>query len=176
MSTKKSNDEKKNEYNSKTDSLRKELKKLKDETKKLNQELKEKDDKLLRSYADLQNYQKRTNKEFQFRENITRKKYLSELIELFEILKKAFDDKDPKDGIKLMLTNLEKFFEKEQIKYIDCVGKTFDHNIHHAVTTIEKNDCEDGTVVEEVKKGYLLDNELLRPSQVIVAKKNKINE
>jgi len=177
MSTiKKSNDEKKNEYNSKTDSLRKELKKLKDETKKLNQELKEKDDKLLRSYADLQNYQKRTDKEFQFRENITRKKYLSELIELFEILKKAFDDKDPKDGIKLMLTNLEKFFEKEQIKYIDCVGKTFDHNIHHAVTTIEKNDCEDGTVVEEVKKGYLLDNELLRPSQVIVAKKNKINE
>jgi len=176
MSIKKSNDEKKNEYNSKTDSLRKELKKLKDETKKLNQELKEKDDKLLRSYADLQNYQKRTDKEFQFRENITRKKYLSELIELFEILKKAFDDKDPKDGIKLMLTNLEKFFEKEQIKYIDCVGKTFDHNIHHAVTTIEKNDCEDGTVVEEVKKGYLLDNELLRPSQVIVAKKNKINE
>ncbi len=176
MSTKKSNDKKKNEYNSKTDSLRKELKKLKDETKKLNQELKEKDNKLLRSYADLQNYQKRTDKEFQFRENITRKKYLSELIELFEILKKAFDDKDPKDGIKLMLTNLEKFFEKEQIKYIDCVGKTFDHNIHHAVTTIEKNDCEDGTVVEEVKKGYLLDNELLRPSQVIVAKKNKINE
>jgi len=176
MSTKKSNDGRKNKYDKKTDSLRKELKKLKDETKKLNQELKEKDDKLLRSYADLQNYQKRTNKEFQFRENITRKKYLSELIELFEILKKAFDDKDPKDGIKLMLTNLEKFFEKEQIKYIDCVGKTFDHNIHHAVTTIEKNDCEDGTVVEEVKKGYLLDNELLRPSQVIVAKKNKINE
>jgi len=55
------------------------------------------------------------------------------------------------------------------------VGKTFDHNIHHAVTTIEKNDCEDGTVVEEVKKGYLLDDELLRPSQVIVAK-NKVNE
>jgi len=175
MSTKKSNDEKKNEYNRKTDSLRKELNKLKDETKKLNQELKEKDDKLLRSYANLQNYQKRTEKEFQFRENKTRKKYLSELIELFEILKKAFEDKDPKDGIKLMLNNLEKFFEKEQIKYIDCVGKTFDHNIHHAVTTIEKNDCEDGTVVEEVKKGYLLDDELLRPSQVIVAK-NKVNE
>jgi len=175
MSTKKSNDEKKNEYNRKTDSLRKELKKLKDETKKLNQELKEKDGKLLRSYADLQNYQKRIQKEFQFRENKTRKKYLSELIELFEILKKAFEDKDPKEGIKLMLTNLEKFFEKEQIKYIDCVGKTFDHNIHHAVTTIEKNDCEDGTVVEEIKKGYLLDDELLRPSQVIVAK-NKVNE
>ena len=173
MSTKKSNGEKKNEYSRKTDSLRKELNKLKDETKKLNQELKEKDDKLLRSYANLQNYQKRTEKEFQFRENKTRKKYLSELIELFEILKKAFEDKDPKDGIKLMLNNLEKFFEKEQIKYIDCVGKTFDHNIHHAVTTIEKNDCEDGTIVEEVKKGYLIYDKLLRPSQVIVAK-NKV--
>ena len=72
-----------------------------------------------------------------------------------------------------MLNNLENFFEKEQIKYINCVGKTFDHNIHHAVITIEKNDCEDGTIVEEVKKGYLIDDKLLRPSQVIVAKKNE---
>lgn len=173
MSTKKPNDERKNKCDKKTDSLRKELNKLKDEINKLKQEAKEKDDKLLRSYADLQNYQKRTEKESQYRENETRKIYLSELIELKELLKKAYEDKSPKDGIKLMLNNMENFFEKEQIKYIDCVGKIFDHNIHHAVTTIEKNDCKDGTIVEEVKKGYLIDDKLLRPSQVIVAK-NKI--
>ena len=173
MSTKKPNDERKNKCDKKTDSLRKELNKLKDEINKLKREAKEKDDKLLRSYADLQNYQKRTEKESQYKENETKKKYLSELIELKELLKKAYEDKDPRVGLQLMLNNLENFFEKEQIKYIDCVGKIFDHNIHHAVTTIEKNDCKDGTIVEEVKKGYLIDDKLLRPSQVIVAK-NKI--
>ena len=175
MSTKKSNDVRKNKYDKKTDSLKQELNNLKDEINKLKQEAKEKDDKLLRSYANLQNYQKRTEKESQGKENETKKKYLSELIELKELLKKAYEDKDPRTGLKLMLKNLENFFEKEQIKYIDCVGKTFDHNIHHAVTTIEKNDCEDGTIVEEIKKGYLIDDKLLRPSQVIVAK-NKVNE
>ncbi len=173
MPTKKPNDERKNKCDKKTDSSRKELNKLKDEINKLKREAKEKDDKLLRSYADLQNYQKRTEKESQYKENETKKKYLSELIELKEILKKAYEDKDPRAGLQLMLNNLENFFEKEQIKYIDCVGKIFDHNIHHAVTTIEKNDCEDGTIVEEVKKGYLIDDKLLRPSQVIVAKKIK---
>ena len=170
MPTKKLNGEKKNKCDKKTDSLRKELNKKKDEINKLKQEAKEKDDKLLRSYADLQNYQKRIEKESKYKENETKKKYLSELLELKELLKKAYKDKDPRAGLKLMLNNLENFLKKEQIKYIDCVGKTFDHNIHHAVTTIEKNDCEDGTIVEEVKKGYLIDKKLLRPSQVIVAK------
>ena len=173
MSTKKSNDERNNKCDKKTDSLGKELNKLKSEIKKLKREAKEKDNKLLRSYADLQNYQKRTEKESQYKENETKKKYLSELIELKELLKKAYEDKDPRAGLQLILNNLENFFEKEQIKYIDCVGKTFDHKIHHAVTTIEKNDCEDGTIVEEIKKGYLMYNKLLRPSQVIVAKKVK---
>jgi len=171
MSTKKSNDERNNKCDKKTDSLGKELNKLKSEIKKLKQEVKEKDNKLLRSYANLQNYQKTTEKKSQYMENETKKKYLSELIELKELLKKAYEDKDPRAGLKLMLNNLENFFEKEQIKYIDCVGKIFDHNIHHAVTAIEKNDCEDGTILEEIKKGYFIDDKLLRPSQVIVAKK-----
>jgi len=173
MSTKNPNDERKNKCDKKTNSLDKELNKLKKEINKLKQEAKDKDNKLLRSYADLQNYKKRTEKESQYMENETKKKYLSELIELKELLKKAYEDKDPRAGLQIMLNNLDNFFEKEQIKCIDCVGKTFDHNIHHAVTTIEKKDCEDGIIVEEVKKGYLVDNKLLRPSQVIVAKKMK---
>ena len=72
-----------------------------------------------------------------------------------------------------MISNIEKLFEKEQIKCIECVGKKFDHNIHHAVTTIDKGDCEDNLIVEEVKKGYMLNEKLLRPSQVIVVKKEK---
>ena len=161
MTAKKSTGKKKN-----SDSLKKEFKKLK-------QELKEKEDKLLRSYADLQNYQKRMEKELQINEEETKKKYLSELIDLHELLKKAYEDNDPKEGLKLMINNMEKFFEKEQIKSIDCIGEKFDHNLHHAVTTIEKDDCENETIVEEVKKGYMMNDKLLRPSHVIVAKKKE---
>ena len=141
--------------------------------KKIEKELKEKNDKLLRTCADLQNYQKRMEKELISREGEIKRKYLTELIDLNEILKKAYEDKNPKQGLKLILNNLEKFFEKEHIRYIDCMGKSFDHGLHHAVTTVEKNDCENDTIVEEVKKGYTIGENLLRPSQVIVAKKKE---
>ena len=173
MPSKKTNGKKKKICHKKTDNIQKKLKKLEKKVKQLRQELKEKDDKLLHSYADLQNYQKRIEKELIFKEEETKKKYLSELIDLNELLKKAHGDKDPKNGLKLILNNLEKFFEVEEVKCIDCVGKPFDHNLHHAVSAMEKDDCEDGTIVEEVKKGYLVDDKLLRPSQVIVAKKKE---
>ena len=145
--------------------------KLKKEIEKLKQELKENKELLLRSIADFQNYQKRIEKELILKENEIKHKYLSEIIDINELLKKAYQDKNPKEGLKLMIENIEKFFDKEQIKCIDCVGKKFDHNLHHAITTLEKEDYDDEIIVEEVKKGYIIDDKLLRPSQVIVAKK-----
>ena len=146
---------------------------LKKEIDRLEKELKDKNDKLLRSYADLQNLQRRMEKELILREEETKKKYLSELLDLNELLKKAYADDDPKEGLKLLINNIESFFEKEHIKPIDCVGKKFDHNLHHAVATIEKDDCEDDIIVEEVKKGYMVDDKLFRPAHVVVAKNRK---
>ena len=144
---------------------------LKNEIEKLKMDMKEKDQELLRSIADFQNYQKRMEKELILKEEETKKKYITELIDLNELLKKALEDNNPKEGLKLMINNIENFFEKENIKYIDCVGKKFDHNFHHALTTLEKNDCDDNTILEEVKKGYMMNDKLLRPSHVVVSKK-----
>ena len=160
MKTKKTTDKKK-EKNSN----------LKNELEKLKLELKEKNNKFLRSIADFQNYQKRIDKELICHEQEIKKKYLEELIDLHELLKKAYDDNNPKEGIKLLLNNIQNFFEKEQIKPIKCIGEKFNHKIHHAITTLEKNDCEDNTIIEEIKKGYMLNDKILRPSHVIVAKK-----
>jgi molecular chaperone GrpE len=163
MVTKQSNVKKKDSNLKKIDSLQKEIDALK-------ATLKEKEDKLLRSIADFQNYQKRIEKELICCREDAKKKYLQELIDLNELLKKAYEDNNPKQGLKLLLNNIENFFEKEQIKYIDCKGKKFDHNIHHAVSTIEKNDCESNIIIEEIKKGYMINDKLLRPSHVIVSK------
>jgi len=148
---------------------------LEKKIEKLEKELKEKNDKLLRSYADLQNLQRRMEKELMLKEEETKKKYLSELLDLNELLKKAYADDNPKKGLELLINNTESFFEKEHIKPIDCVGKKFDHNLHHAVATIEKDDCEDDIIIEEVKKGYMVDDKLFRPAHVVVAKNKKKN-
>jgi molecular chaperone GrpE len=146
---------------------------LKKEYEKLKIEIKEKNDKLIRTIADFQNYQKRIEKEFICHEQETKKKYLELLLDINELLKKAYNDNNPKEGLKLLINNIENFFQKEQIKPINCIGEKFNHNIHHAITTLEKNDCEDNIIIEEIKKGYMLDDKILRPSHVIVTKKIK---
>jgi molecular chaperone GrpE len=171
MTTKEDKDEKKTMQSKKIDKAEAKIKKYEKEIKQLRQELKEKNDKLLRSYADLQNFQKRMEKEVSMVEEETKKKYLSEILDVNELLQKAYKDKDPKKGLETLLRHIEQLFERESITYIDCVGKTFDHNCHHAISTVEKENCKDGEIIDEVKKGYLIGDKLLRPSQVIVAKK-----
>ena len=172
MTKKKSKDKKENKKNkpeSKHGNFEKEIEKLKNE-------LKEKNEKNLRIIADLQNYQKRMEKEIKSIKEETKKKYLNEIIDLYELLNKAYEDNNPKKGLELLLKNIKNFFKNENIECIDCIGKDFNHNYHHAITTVEKNNCKDNVVLEEVKKGYLIDDKLLRPAQVIVSKSKDKNK
>jgi molecular chaperone GrpE len=175
MVANKKNDIKNENYTKKIINLEKNIKKLENKIEKLNNELKEKNNKLLRSLADFQNYQKRIEKDISNKELEIKNHYILELIDLNELLKKAYEDKKPKYGLKLVINNLEKFFENEGIKYIDCLGKKFDHNLHHAVTIVEKENCDNEEIVEEIKKGFMIDEKLVRPSHVVVAKKRIIN-
>ena len=142
----------------------------KQEIEKLKQELNEKNDKLLRSYADLQNYQKRIEKEMTCKEEEIRKKYLLEIIDLYELLQKAYENNNPKDGIQAIMQNIGHLLEIEQIKVIDSLGKSFDRLYHNAISIVEKNDCKDGQIVDEIKKGYMIGDKILRPSLVVVVK------
>jgi molecular chaperone GrpE len=170
MPTKKTNDTKKQLQESQQNKIIK----LEEEITKLQIDIKDKNDKFLRTLADYQNYQKRMEKEITCREEDIKKRYLNELLDFQELLKKAYEDNDPKEGLKLLINNFDKFFEKEGIRHIECKGKPFDHTFHHAISTMEQNDCADGTILEEVKKGYMIGDKLLRPSQVIVVKKKEL--
>jgi len=139
MQTKKSIDRRKHATSQgKIMSLQSKLTQCENDLVQVKQELKEKTDKLLRSYADLQNYQKRIEKEKSETEKEFKKKYLLEFIDVYEVLQKAYQDNDPKSGLKVLLQKIEQFFEKEHIKYIECTGKLFDHSCHHAISTGEK--------------------------------------
>ena len=144
-----------------------------DDIKHLENELKETKDKLLRALADVQNVQKRMEKELHTKEFEIKKKYLLELLDIYELLQKAQKDSNPQEGIKAILNAVNSFLQKEEVTAIDSCGKPFDYTCHHAVCTVEKTDAADNTVVEEVKKGYMINNKLLRPAHVVVAKKDE---
>jgi molecular chaperone GrpE len=167
MPTKKPTDTKKQTH----ETQQNKIKKLEEDIQQVKTEIIEKNNKYLRTLADFQNYQKRIEKELQGQKEEIKKKYLLEILDLTELLKKAYEDSDPKSGLKLLLENMNKFLEKEGITYIDCKGKPFNYQLHNAVSTIEQSECVDGTILDEIKKGYLVGEKLLRPAHVIVAKK-----
>ncbi len=144
---------------------------LEKQIEELQQQLKQKQDQLIRSMADFQNLQKRLEKERIFHIDSVKEKYISKFIDIKELLQKACIDESPKEGLRLILSQIDQFFEQEHIQCIDCIGKPFDHRKHHAIMTVEKENCEGNSIVEEIKKGYMVDEKILRPSHVIVAKK-----
>ena len=153
---------------------------VQEELDKVYLDLKNQKDKLLRCYADFDNYKKRVEKEKKSNEHKIKKLYLSEILDIKELFLQVLNDENPKEGLRILSNKLEQFFESEKIKYIECIGKSFNHEMHHAVSTIEMNDTEDNIVIEEIKKGYLVEDLVLRPSHVIVSKKKceeeEINE
>ena len=165
------------------------IKESNDETKEdltgsQKKEIAELNDKVLRLLAENQNVRKNQEKE---KEDILKYgsfNFASQILNLTDNLDRAFSifknnerfkDKEfleITDGIELIEKELLSTLEKNNITYIDCLDKKFDPNFHQALSEID-SEKEPGTVIEEVQKGYMLHDRLLRPSLVNVAKTSK---
>ena len=77
------------------------------------------------------------------------------------------------DGIEIVKKDLVSIFKKNGIDAIECINKKFDPNFHQAMLELEDNTKKAGTVVQEIQKGYMMKNRLLRPSLVGVTKKRE---
>ena len=75
------------------------------------------------------------------------------------------------EGIEIVKKDLVSIFKKNSIEAIECLNKKFDPNFHQAMLEIEDNTKEAGTVIQEIQKGYMMKDRLLRPSMVGVTKK-----
>ena len=75
------------------------------------------------------------------------------------------------DGIEIVKKDLVSIFKKNGIEPIECINKKFDPNFHQAMLEVENNTKQPGTVIQEIQKGYMMKDRLLRPSLVGVAKK-----
>ena len=164
----------------------------KDEAKELTleQKLKDTEDKLLRSLAEIENQRRRFEKEikdaFEFGsfnfareslailDNLERAK---NAIKNDEVLKSNKDLEKFLENISIIEKDLISIFERNGIKKINAKGKKFDPNFHQAMTELEDDSSENGTIVQEIQPGYMLRERLLRPALVGVAKKkNSKNE
>ncbi len=146
--------------------------------------LKETEDKLLRSLAEIENQRRRFEKEikdaFEFGSFNFAKENLAILDNLQrakiairndKVLKENKDLEKFLENITIIEKDLISIFEKNNIKKIDSIGKKFDPNLHQAMSEIEDEKSEQGTVLQEIQAGYMLGERLLRPVLVAVAKK-----
>ena len=148
----------------------------------LEKKIEELNDKLLRSLAENQNLRKIHEKEREDLIKYSSSSFAREILNLADNLERAFglfkdnpkfksdEFKDTMLGIKLIEKELINSFDKNGIKSFESVGKKFDPNFHQALNEVE-SEQEDGIVINEIQKGYMLNDRLLRPALVSISKK-----
>ena len=146
-------------------------------------------EKLLRTMAEMENQRRRFEKEKKEAFEFGGFNFAAETLSLIDNIDRAItsfknDDslKNNKDlnkiidGIEVVKKDLVSIFKKNGIEAIDCINKKFDPNFHQAMLEIDGSAKEPGTVVQEIQKGYMMKDRLLRPSLVGVAKKREEKE
>ena len=77
------------------------------------------------------------------------------------------------DGLNSIIKNMESILGNYEVKAIEVIGKKLDPNLHEVVEEIEDNDHEEGTIVKEIAKGYIIRDKVMKYSKVCVSKKIK---
>tara|TARA_Y100001936_G_C15967507_1_gene609212 strand:- start:328 stop:1020 length:693 start_codon:yes stop_codon:yes gene_type:complete len=80
------------------------------------------------------------------------------------------------DGLKMVLKEFKNILEKHGVKKIETINRKFDHNFHQAMMEVDREDVDEGTVVQEVQSGYTMHDRLLRAAMVGVSKKSEKNK
>ena len=128
--------------------------------------------------ADFDNLKKRFDRQAEQVKAYCTERLVIQLLEVVDELELALKTEKSEDsaqilieGVQMILKKLKKILEIEGVSCIEVEGKVFDPSLHNAVATVERDDV-DGTVAEEVRKGYIMKNKVIRPSIVKVTVKS----
>ena len=166
---------------------------LKDEIKKEEispeDKIKELEDKVTRTFAEMENQRRRFEKEkddafeyggFSFAkealnllDNLERSKHA---LENDETLKGSESLKKISEHLNIIYNDMLSIFKKNNIEPIKSINEKLDPNLHQAMMEIEDDSKDSGTIVQEIQKGFLMKDRLLRPSLVAVSKKKSKND
>ena len=172
----------------KEEEIKQDKTKKNEEIKKISPEekIKELEDKITRTLAEMENQRRRFEKERDDAFSYGGFSFAKETLNLIDNLERSKqilkNDEDLKNSVALKKT-LEHFeiinkdmistLSKNEIKAIESIGKKLDPNLHQAMMEIENDDKEPGTIIQEIQKGFMMKDRLLRPALVGVSKKTE---
>lgn len=149
------------------------VKNLKQKLEEKKAEIDEKDDRLKRLMAEFDNFKKRSAKEREGLYNSIIADIALSLLPVIDNLEKAVsvktEDNNYKIGVELVLKQFKDVLKSNGITEIETIGKTFDPELHEAVSSVEDSELGVQEIKEEYRKGYMIGNKVIRHSLVVVA-------
>ena len=132
-------------------------------------------ERIVRLTADFDNFRKRAQREKDEARQFANQGLLEKLLPVldnFEMALTAVKDADPsvRDGVQMILDQLLGVLKESGVEPVDAMGQPFDPNLHEALSQEETTEVEEGTEVQQVQRGYKLNDRLVRPARVVVAK------
>jgi len=146
---------------------------IKKQNETLQIRLDETDDRLKRVAAEFDNYKKRTAKEKEGMYDSLMGDVVSKFLPVIDNLEKAVssktEDENYKQGVELVLKQFKDVLLANGVKEIEAVGKTFDPELHEAVSLVQDDSLGEKEIKEEYRKGYMIGDKVIRHSMVVVA-------
>jgi molecular chaperone GrpE len=128
--------------------------------------------------ADFENYRKRVDRQIEEAKRTSNERLVMDLLEVMDELElavsngKACESATITEGVEMTLKKLRKILEAEGVKPIESVGKKFDPDLYSVICTAPREDVEESTVLEELRKGYIMNGKVIRPSMVKISIRN----
>lgn len=136
--------------------------------------------------ADFDNYRKQMDKQMALKIESSKAELLLKFLNIrddylraLEMAKQSKSEAVVIEGLEVILKNLDSLLTSEGVIEIETIGTPFDPNVHDAISFSYQDDVPENTVTDEIRKGYILNNKVLRPSLVEISKKivkNIIND
>ncbi|MCM3171032.1 MULTISPECIES: nucleotide exchange factor GrpE [Paenibacillus] len=146
------------------------------EIARLTAEAEEHQQRFVRAQADFDNFRRRTQKEKEELAKYASMKLITELVPVIDNFERAMatvpegtESESFSKGIQMIFRQLESVLNNEGLTAMETVGQPFNPEFHQAIMQVESDEYEEGTVVEEVQKGYMLKDKVLRPAMVKVS-------
>ncbi len=154
------------------------LKEMEARLESLEKEAKESYDRFLRVSAEFENYKKRAAREMNDFRKFANESFVKAMLPIVDNLDRAIESSSNDDhaqnsvveGVNMTLKEILKVFEQFNVKPFESLGKAFDPALHQAVMQEETVDHPENTILNELQKGYMMHDRLLRPAMVVVSK------
>lgn len=134
-------------------------------------------DKYLRLAAEFENFKKRSKRDHSRRLQFANEEFFKDILPIMDDLERAVDSAQEdasferlKEGVELVYENFKSLLSQRGIEPIDSVGEPFDPEYHDAMMTRESDEYEPETVIDEFKRGYKMEDKVLRHAKVVVSK------